>query len=107
MSANTLTGFKDVYTCHFCDLTEYGIAKPPTVITIEDKIAIVQSITLHHALLKSKAEIDQFIDGLSCLGTKSSITKYPQLVRKFFTILGIQVLTAGMKMFNRVNFYYC
>ena len=50
---NTLV--KDVYTCHFCDLTEYGIAKPPTVITIEDKIAIVQSITLYHALLKSKA----------------------------------------------------
>ena len=105
MSANTLNGFKDIYTCHFCDLTEYGIAKPPTVITIEDKIAIVQSITLHYALLKSKAEkINQFIDGLSCLGTKSSITKYPQLVRKFFTILGIQVLTAGMKIFNCVNF---
>ena len=83
MSAKTLDEFKEVYTCHFCNLADYGITKQSTSVTMEDKVTIVQSITLHHVLLKSKAEVDQFAEGLSCLGTKSFITKYPNLFRTF------------------------
>ncbi len=61
---------------------------------MEDKIGLIQSITLHHVLLKSKGEIDQFGEGLSCLGTRSYVVKYPQLLKEFCTIKGKQPLTA-------------
>lgn len=67
--------------------------KPSTAITLEDKVTVVNSISLHHVILKTKAEIDQFADGLSCLGTKKIIMKYPDLIERFFTIHGRQVLT--------------
>lgn len=96
MSTNTLDEFKEAYICHFCYLAECGVTKPSTAVTLEDKISVVQSITLHNTILKSKAEIDQFAAGLSCLGTKSYIMKYPHLLKEFFTISGKQVLTAGI-----------
>ncbi len=95
MSATTLDVLKEVYTRNFSHLIECGISKPPTCITFEDKIGLVQSLTLHHAILKAKAEIDQFAEGLTCLGTKNYICKHPQLLKKFFTIQGRQPLTAG------------
>ncbi len=60
MSATTLDVLKEVaiYTRNFSHLIECGISKPPTCITFEDKIGLVQSLTLHHAILKAKAEID-------------------------------------------------
>lgn len=87
--------FKTVYTDHFCELADYGIIKPSTGITMEDKVPIIESITLHHVLLKSKAEVDQFVEGLSCLGTKKCLMKHPSLMKSFFTVCGTQVLTAG------------
>lgn len=87
MSAETLDEFKVVYANHFGELAEYGVTKPPTTVTLEDRITIVQSVTLHHALLKSKAEIDQFVQGLACLGTMEYIKKYPQLLKDFFSVI--------------------
>lgn len=104
MSAATIEELKDVYTCHFCELMDYGVTKPCTSITFEDKHTIVQSITLHHILLKSKAEADQFSEGLSCLGTRDYIMKYPHLLQQFFTRDGVERHTAGKIQYSR---QYC
>ena len=95
MSATTIEELKDVYTCHFCELVDYGVTNPSTSITLEDKHTIVQSITLHHVLLKSKAEADQFSEGLSYLGTRDYVMKFPHLLQKFFTRDGVEHHTAG------------
>ncbi len=95
MTTNTLSEFKEVYSYFFDKLMECGVNKPVTAIVWEDKISLVQSVTLHYVLLKSKGEIDQFREGLSCLGTRSYITKYPRLLKEFFTIKGKQSLSAG------------
>ena len=96
MTTNNLDEFKEVYATNFCDLAECGVTKPSTALTLEDKISVVQSITLHHTILKSKAEIDQFAAGLSCLETRSHVIKYPQLLKEFFTVTGRQLLSAGI-----------
>ena len=59
------------------------------------KIAIAQSITLHHGLLKSKAEIDQFMKGLEVLGTLNKMRKATQMFRDFFVVSEKRKLTAG------------
>lgn len=92
--------FKEVYARQYCDLAECGVTKPPTAVTLEE---VVQSITLHHTILKSKAEIDQFAAGLSCLGTRSNIMKYPHLLKQFFTVTGRQVLTAGTVRYSEAG----
>lgn len=41
---------------------------PLALLTLHDRDIVVQTVALHHVLLKSKAEMDQFAQGLSSLG---------------------------------------
>ena len=81
-----------MYTCYFSKLIECGTDKLVSALTLDDRIVLVQSVTLHHVV----REIEKFVNGLSSLSTKSYITKYPQLLKIFITIKGRQPLTAGM-----------
>ena len=53
--------------------TESGFTKPLALVTMDDKITMVQTVTLHYVLLRNKAELDQFCDGLTALDVLSAI----------------------------------
>lgn len=40
---------------------------PLALLTLHDRDIVVQTVDLHHVLLKSKAEMDQFVQGFSSL----------------------------------------
>ncbi len=50
---------------------------------LDDKQAIVRALCLHQVLYNSKAEIDQFSDGLAALGTLDAIKTYPEVLEHF------------------------
>ena len=80
----------------FCtEVTECGFTKAIPCITMDDKITLIQTMTLHHVLLRSKAEMDQFCEGLQALGVLNAVREYPDLMRPFFTNSAVQNLTAG------------
>ena len=62
---------------------------------MSDKKKIVQSVVLHHTLLKAKAETDQFIAGLQ-LGSLEAIKQNPIILSGFFIRQGKQVINAGI-----------
>ena len=94
---STLDELKNVYSIHFDTLSDCGITKPTSLLTLEDKRVVVQSIAQYHCLLRHKAEFDQFSDGLATLGTRDAIRKYAVILSKFFTNCNI-TLTAGKKI---------
>ena len=55
-------------------------------------------MTCLNELLKIKAEIDQFKEGMECLGVVTAIQQYPDLL-SFFTIGKETPLTAGILSF--------
>lgn len=54
---------------------ESGYTKALALVAMEDKVTMVQTVTLHYVLLRNKAELDQFCDGLSALGVLSMIRR--------------------------------
>ena len=92
---STLDELKDVYSTHIDKLSDCGITKPTSLLTLEDKWVVAHSIAQYHCLLRHKAELDQFSDGLVTLGTRDAIRKYPVLLSEFFTNCKVITLTAG------------
>ena len=78
-----------------------GYSRALYLVTTDDKIDMVQTVTLHHVLLRSLAEVDQFAKGLQELGVLDAIRKYPEVMKPFFTKDGIQHLTAGSHIFSQ------
>ena len=85
-----------IMTSNFNLLLDCGFVKPTTLVKLEDKVEIIQAIALNYAILRSKAELDQFCEGLQSCGVLDAIRKYPQLTRDFFTINGRPQLTSGI-----------
>lgn len=71
-------------------------SKSLATLTMEEKATLVQTVTLHFVLLKSKAEADQFLEGLKAIGVADALKKHPGLLEPFFTKSGIPTLTAGV-----------
>jgi hypothetical protein len=97
MNASSEQELQEVVGEQFSVLNDCGFVKPFTGVKIEDKADIVQSICLHHVILRSKAEIDQLTEGLRSCGVLDEIRQNRDLTRSFFTIDGNpEKLTAGM-----------
>ena len=64
-------------------------------LTLNDRDEIVGVLTLYHTLIKVKAEIDQFVEGLQCLGIDWYIKQYPELMEPVFVNINCKSLTAG------------
>ena len=79
-------------------LIECGFTNPLPSITTNDKSLVIQTVALHCVLLQSKAETDQFCEGLSKLGVLNEIKKHPDIMRPMLTNSGLQHLTAGMEL---------
>lgn len=68
-----------------CELLhECGFIKPIHCVSIDDKCAMVQALTLQFVLLQCKAELDQFIEGLKVVGVLDAIREHHSLLRQFF-----------------------
>ena len=63
---------------------------------MEDKSEVVHAMCLHHAIVKSKAELDQLMRGLEVHGVSALMKKYPLLLEKFFVYKKEDDLTAGI-----------
>ena len=77
-------------------LSDCGFVKPSTCITMEDKVEIVQAVGLHFVILRPKAELDQFLEGLDACGILHPLRANSALAKNYFTIDGRPQLTTGM-----------
>ena len=86
---------RSVIGANFSTLLDCGFVKPATSVKMEDRVDIVHAIALHHVILRSKAEMDQFTEGLQTCGVLDVLRQYSTLTRDFFTIDGNSKLTTG------------
>ena len=86
---------QDIVASNYDLLCECGWTKPSVLVKEKDKVDIIQTMSLHHVILRSKAEIDQFCDGLQACGVLGAVRQHPDLGRPFFTIEGQGHLTTG------------
>ena len=54
-----------------------GLTVPLSLVTLDDKDTIIEVVSLHYVLLNSKAEMDQFLMGLSALGVLGAVKANP------------------------------
>ena len=88
MNATSECELQEVVGANFSTMIDCGFVKPFSSVNLEDRADIVQSISLHHVILRSKAEMDQFTDGLRSCGVLDEIKQNSNLTRSFFTIDG-------------------
>ena len=74
---------------------------PLAFVTLCDVDTMVRTIALHHVLLKAKAEMDQFMQGLNVLGVLTAMKAHPNLFEAYFSIDVKSSLTAGK--YNTAN----
>ena len=67
-------------------ILETGYRKPLTSATIEEKPAL-QKILRAHVLLRVKAEMDQFCEGLKTCGVLEAVTQYPKLMTQCYSVI--------------------
>ena len=75
-------------------LVETGYGKPLNSLSLNDKPDIMSILTDYHCMLKSKAAVDQFAEGLECTGVLHYIRHHADLMKSLFTHQK-SVLTAG------------
>ena len=97
-NASTDDNVKQVFESRIDRFYQAGITVPIPLLTVDKKSSIIQMTCLNE-LLKIKAEIDQFKEGMECLGVVTAIQRYPDLLRSFFTIGKETPLTAGILSF--------
>lgn len=68
---------------------------PLSRVTLDSKDTIMEIVSLHHVLLNSKAEIDQFLTGLSALGVLAAMKANPELFESFFSMGSSSTPIAG------------
>ena len=76
-----------------CLLVDVGFTQSVDLIEFSIKQSIIRSLSLHH-LLRSKAELDQYKEGLDCLRVLDSMKAKPELMKSYFMTPPV-FLTAG------------
>ena len=77
-----------------CVLVDVGFTHPVDQIDFSMKLALIRGLSLHH-LLRSKAELDQFREGLDCLKVLDCMKAKPELMKSYFMTPPI-LLNAGI-----------
>lgn len=80
---------------NYDEISHCGYIKPSSRLLIADKVDIVQSVALHHVILKTLGELSQFCEGLETLGVAKAIKQYSACLQDFFVIQESKV-TAGV-----------
>lgn len=70
------------------------------MLSAQKRRAALSALTVHHCVLATKAEVDQFCDGLQTLGVLQCIRENPELFREFFVANKDQRLTSGWFLSN-------
>ena len=63
-------------------LCECGWTKPSILVKDKDKVDIIQAMSLHHVILRSKAELDQFCDGFQACGVLDAVRRHRDVIRQ-------------------------
>lgn len=100
MQTTTEDQLRSVIASHFDVLSDSGFSRPSVLVKESDKIDIIQALALHDVILRSKAELDQFCEGLESCGVLCAIRQNADLSRKYFCVDCREKLTSGM--FNSV-----
>ena len=79
---------------HESALLETGYSKPLHLICLEDKEIIINVVTNYHCIIKPKASMDQFLEGLEC-GVAEAMKVYPAIMKSLF-YPSASDLTAGI-----------
>lgn len=74
-------------------LLETGYHIKPTV--ADNREELIQVLSYYHTLVKAKAEIDQFLSGLQCIGFHEILRENPEVLRPLFVHTETRPLTAG------------
>ena len=80
-----------------CVLVDVGFTQAVDQIDFPMKAAIIRGLSLHH-LLRSKAELDQFREGLDCLKVLDCMKAKPEFMKSYFVAPPV-LLTAGWIMY--------
>lgn len=64
-------------------------------LTLEDASMIKSSLIDYHCILKVKAEMDQFLEGLTSLGILDAIKSQPEVMKPLFVAENSERITAG------------
>ena len=67
-------------------LLETGYSKPLTMLHMDDQNGIISSVIDYHCMIKVKAAIDQFTEGLKEGSVYDSLMAYPDLFMPFFVL---------------------
>ena len=65
-------------------MLETDYSKPITAITLADRNVISDVLKRYHYMIKVKADIDQFVDGLKLLKINKYISRHPEIMKVFF-----------------------
>ncbi len=94
MTATNITEVRELAMKHLDMLLACGYIQPPMKMSFEDRVVLVQSITLHSVILECKGEIDQFAEGLKYFNIINTIRKDPYLLKQFLCLRTV-TLTPG------------
>lgn len=84
-------------------ILETGYRKPLSQLTMDDKPAIRQTLRAH-VILKVKAELDQFCEGLQTCGVLSAVMEHPSLMAPCFLWADVEVTPGAPKVLQH-NYY--
>ena len=71
MQATTEDQLQQTVAMHYDVLCDCGFTRPSSLVKESDKTDIIQALALHSVILRSKAEIDQFSEGLESCGVRA------------------------------------
>lgn len=77
-----------------CLLAETGYRKPLTSLTLSDTSSLKAVLVDYHCMLKAKAAMDQFSDGLQRLKCHDLMQRFPNLLKPCFVSSG-KTITAS------------
>ena len=77
-------------------LIKSSLTMPLAFVSLHDRDTIIQTVALHHVLLKSKAEMDQFLVGLAALVVLDAMRANSDLFKDYFIVDGRPSLGPGV-----------
>ena len=78
-------------------LLETGFFKPLSLLSMSDKDGILSSVTDYHCILKVKAVMDQFLEGLEVGGVLVAVRNHGDVMKSMFCPTQKSELTAGLQ----------
>ena len=79
-------------------LLETGFKKPISLLGMKDKASLHASLVDFHCLIKAKAAVDQFSEGLASLNVLGMLQQYPEVMKPLF-MYEEHALTSGVYIF--------